>query len=195
MKRILALLTVVGLVLAPSALAKGPHAILTSGPEAVEAGEPWDVTLELMETSGVDRPALVARRGDRVVAVRGRRVASEEPMTRYELRVVLPTEGRWRITVVDRKRRFAFPAVGVGSGTVPVDYVAFPKGSRAERQGGGGPWSAPETSVAAGEPLPPEVIEVATDAADGDSGGIPLWILPLIGVVLAGAGIMRVRSR
>jgi hypothetical protein len=183
------------LVLAPAAAAKGPHAILSSGPEGVEAGEPWDVTLELMETKAPGRPTLMARRGDRIVAARGRRVWADGFAARYRLEMVLPAEGRWRLAVVDGKRRFAFPAVAVGSGSPPRDYVAFPNGSLAKREGGGGAYDAPETSVAHGEPLPPEVVSIAaTEPEDGD--GFPLWmILPAAGLVLAGAGAWRLRSR
>jgi hypothetical protein len=197
MKRTLASLIALALVLvlAPTAAAKGPHAVLTSGPEAVEAGEPWDVTLELMETKGRRRPTLMARRGDRIVAARGRRVWADGFAARYRLEMVLPVEGRWRLMVVDGKRRFAFPAVAVGSGSPPQDYVAFPNGSRAKREGGGGPWDAPETSVAHGEPLPPEVVSIAKTDADGGDG-IPFWLfLPAAGLVLAGAGVWRLRAR
>jgi hypothetical protein len=200
MTRILALLMIAGLVLVPSAAAKGPHAVLSSKSEPVEAGRPWDVTLELMETRGRARPTLLARREDRIVAVRGRLVRSDGFVSRYKLQVVFPRDGRWRLTLVDRKRRFAFPAVAVGSDRVPQDYVAFPKGSMAERQGGGGPYDAPENSVGHGEPLPPETVAIAdtdTAADSGDGGGIPLWILPVVGLVLAGAGagVWRLRGR
>ena len=46
MTRKLLVLLVAGLVLAPAASAKGPHAVLTSGPEAVEAARPWEATIE-----------------------------------------------------------------------------------------------------------------------------------------------------
>ena len=77
------------------------------------------------------------RHGDRLIAVSGRLASSDGFMSRYELRVEFPVEGRWHLAVVDRRRRFEFPAVGVGSGRVPQDHVSFPKGSMAERQGGG----------------------------------------------------------
>ena len=185
----LAIALAAGLLLAPSALAKGPHAILSSGPEAVKAGKTWHATLELMETSGAARPVLLARHEDRIVAVRGRTVESDGILTRYELDVVLPVDGRWRVAVVDRKRRFEFPAVAVGGDLAPRDYVAFPKGSMAERQGGGGPYDAPEQSVGHGEPLPPETVSLA-DPADGggdtdDGGGLAIWVFPLAGLALA----------
>jgi hypothetical protein len=191
-KRTLVMSAVIALALAPAAAAKGPHAILSSGSEPVEAGQPWEVRLELMETRGASRPTLMARNGDRLIAVRGRLASSDGFMSRYELQVEFPVEGRWRLAVVDRKRRFEFPAVGVGSGRVPQDHVSFPKGSMAERQGGGGPYDAPEQSVGLGEPLPPETVEIAV--AD-DEGGFPFWILPAAGLVLAGAGVWRLRGR
>jgi hypothetical protein len=196
MKRTLVLPALVSLALAPAAMAKGPHAILSSAPEAVEAGQPWDVTLELMEAKGRSRPTLMARRGDRLIAVRGGLASSDGFMSRYELQVEFPSEGRWRLAVVDRKRRFEFPAVAVGSGRVPQDYVAFPMGSMAERQGGGGPYDVPEQSVGFGEQLPPETVRLAAEApGDGDNDGFAIWILPLVGLVLAGATRMARRAR
>jgi hypothetical protein len=45
MSRSLGILLIVGLVLAPAASAKGPHAVLSSGDEAIEPGgrgtPPW----------------------------------------------------------------------------------------------------------------------------------------------------------
>src|SRR5688572_29138690 len=102
MKRTLVLFALIALAVAPAAVAKGPHAILSSGSEAVEAGQPWDVTLELMETKGAARPTLMARHEDRLIAVRGRLASSDGFMSRYELVVEFPVEGRWRLTVVDR---------------------------------------------------------------------------------------------
>lgn len=195
MKRTLVLFALIALAVAPAAAAKGPHAILSSGSEAVEAGQPWDVRLELMETpKGAPQPTLMARHGDRLVAVRGRLASSDGFMSRYELVVEFPVEGRWRLAVVDRKRRFEFPAVGVGSGRVPQDHVSFPKGSMAERQGGGGPYDVPEQSVGFGEQLPPETVEIASEE---NEGGFALWILPLAGLALAGAGagVWRLRGR
>lgn len=190
MKRALALMSVIGLVLVPSAAAKGPHAVLSFGSEPVEAGRPWDVTLQLMETRGAARPVLMARQDDRLVAARGRVIGSDDFMTRYRIRTELPADGPWRLAVVDRKRRFEFPAVRVGSGEVPQDYVAFPKGSMADRQGGAGPYDAPDPVPASGEPLPPETVDIAADepAAGDDGGGSAIWILPVAGLVLAGAG-------
>lgn len=194
MARRLAILLAVGLVLATTADAKGPHAVLTSGPEAVRPGEAWIATLELNEFSRPPQPVVVASRGDRHVTARLRPVPASMPgAVGFKLRIVLPSEGRWRLAVVAAKRRFSFPAVAVGSGAAPQDYVAFPKGSDAARQGAGGVWSqGPETdSEGRGTPLPPEVVTAPEPPHDD---GIALWI-PALGLALAGAGVYGFRAR
>jgi hypothetical protein len=194
MARRLAILLAVGLVLAPIAEAKGPHAVLTSGPEAVRPGEAWIATLELNEFSRPPQPVVVASRGDRHVTARLRPVPASMPgAVGFKLRIVFPSEGRWRLAVVAAKRRFSFPAVAVGSGAAPQDYVAFPKGSDAARQGAGGVWSqGPETdSEGRGTPLPPEVV---TGPEPPHDDGIALWI-PALGLALAGAGVYGFRAR
>jgi hypothetical protein len=191
MKRALLVAVAAALAIAPAAGAKGPHAILSSGDDPVEPGRPWNPFVELVEFGDrVAHPVLIATRGDRRVAVRGLRGGSK-----YGFRVVFPAAGRWRLTLVDAKRRFAFPAVSVGTGDAPADYVAFPKGSMAERQGGGGVYSAPDEPPVIGRgggSLPPETVSLV-DSPSG--GGFPLWILPVAGVVLAGAGIATLRAR
>jgi hypothetical protein len=194
MTRKLVALLVVGLVVAPAASAKGPHAVLTSGPEAVEADRPWMATIELNEFPRESHPLVVATRGDRRVTGQLRRVsASMAGAAGFKLRIVFPTEGRWRLTVVAEKRRFAFPALGVGSGDVPQDYVAFPTGSAEARQGAGGAWiEGPEADAEGrGTPLPPETVSLADPP--NDRGGLPLWI-PVLGIALAGAGVWGFRS-
>ena len=193
MARRLAILLAVGLVLAPTAEAKGPHAVLTSGPEAVRPGEAWIATLELNEFSRPPQPVVVASRGDRHVTARLRPVPASMPgAVGFKLRMVFPSEGRWRLALVAAKRRFSFPAVAVGSGAAPQDYVAFPKGSDAARQGAGGVWSqGPETdSEGRGTPLPPEVVTAPEPPHDD---GIALWI-PALGLALVGAGVYRFRA-
>jgi hypothetical protein len=195
MTRKLVVLLAIGLVLAPVASAKGPHAVMTSGPEAVEAGRPWIATLELNEFRRPPHPAVFATRGERRVMVRVRALdASMAGAAGFELRMVLPTEGRWRLAVVVGKRRFAFPALAVGSGAAPQDYVAFPAGSEAARQGAGGAWSqGPETDASGrGTPLPPEV--VSAPQPPDDDHGLALWI-PALGLALAGAGVVGLRAR
>jgi hypothetical protein len=83
----------------------------------------------------------------------------------------------------------------VGSGEAPQDYVAFPKGSAAARQGAGGVWAqGPDPDAGGrGTPLPPETISLA-EQPDEDSGGLPLWI-PAVGLALAGAGVFMGRRR
>jgi len=193
MTRKLLVLLVAGLIFAPSASAKGPHAVLTSA-DAVEAGRPWEATVELNEFPRRPHPRVVASRGDRHVTARLRPVAASMPgAAGFELRLVLPTDGRWRLALVAEKRRFAFPALNVGSGELPQDYVAFPQGSEAGRQGAGGAWTQGPDADAGGRdtPLPPETVSVAEPPHD--RGGIPLWI-PALGLALAGAGVWRVRS-
>ena len=189
MTRKLILLLVVGLVLAPAAEAKGPHAVLTSGPEGLKPGRPWIATLELNEFRRPTHPVAVASRGDRHVTARLRPVPASIPgATGFKLRMVLPTEGRWRFAVAAGKRVFHFPALIVGGANAPQDWVAFPRGSAAARQGAGGAWSqGPEAeSDGRGAPLPPEV--VAAPEPPDDDGGLALWI-PALGLALAGAGV------
>lgn len=189
MTRKLVVLLAVGLVFAPAAGAKGPHAVITSGPEAAEPGKAWIATLELNEFPRQPRPRVVASRGDRRVTARlGPVPASMVGAAGFKVRVVFPSQGRWRLAVVAAKRRFTFPAVAVGSGVVPQDYVSFPQGSEAARQGAGGVWSrGPEDdSDARATPLPPEV--VAAPEPSDDNGGLALWI-PALGLALAGAGL------
>ena len=197
MTRILAVLLVAFLVLAPAAAAKGPHVIMTTGPEAVEPGTPWEATLEFNEFRHVMRPVMTASRGDRRVTARIASVpASMEGATGFKKRMVFPTAGRWRLTVVSGKRRFAFAAIRVGSGVAPQDYVAFPEGSEAARQGGGGVYlSDPPVGAGGDTSLAPEVITFEDAHPGDDGGGLPLWPLPLAGVVLAGAGAAVVRRR
>jgi hypothetical protein len=194
----LLVLLITGLVVAPTASAKGPHAVLTSGPDAVEAGKPWLASVELNEFPRRPHPLVVASRGDRRVTGRLRRVpASMAGAAGFRLRMVFPTEGRWRLVVVAEKRRFAFPAVAVGSGEAPQDYVAFPKGSAAARQGAGGVWiEGPEADPGSrGTPLPPETISLAAPPRDhGGGGGSWLW-MPALGLALAGAGVFTLRAR
>ena len=191
MTRKLVVLLAVGLVFAPTASAKGPHVVMTSGPEGVKPGVPWVATLELNEFPRQPHPIVVASRGERRITAQLRSVpASMEGAAGFKLRMVFPTEGRWRLAVVAAQHRFAFPPVGVGSGEVPQDYVSFPKGSAAARQGAGGVWTqgpeAEPTSPAGGSALPPEVVTFAEP--HHDDGGLALWI-PALGLALAGAGV------
>jgi hypothetical protein len=189
MTRKLVFFLVAGLVLAPAASAKGPHAVITSGPETVQAGRVWVATVELNEFRRQPHPLVFATQGGRRVTAKLRRVpASMVGADGFKLRMVFPTEGRWRLAVVAGKRHFPFPAIRVGSGDAPQDYVSFPKGSYAARAGAGGVWTqGPESDTGgSGDPLPPETVSVAKPSNDG--GGMPLWI-PALGLALAGAGV------
>ena len=190
MTRKLGFLLIAGLVLAPAASAKGPHAVITSGPEAVQAGRAWVATVELNEFRQAPHPHVFATQGDRRVTAQLRRAPASMPgAAAFKLRMAFSTDGRWRLAVVAGKRRFAFPAIHVGSGTAPQDYVAFPKGSAAARQGAGGAWSQGPEGDASGSrtQLPPETISLAEPSHD-DEDGFPLWI-PALGIALAGAGV------
>ena len=199
MTRILVALLAVGLAIAPAAAAKGPHAILTSGPDALEPGTPWEATVELNEFRRAVHPRMIARQGDRTVAARVEKAAPSIIGARaFKVTTVFPTDGRWKLTLVAGQRRMRFPAVNVGSGEVPQDYVAFPVGSEADRAGGGGVYMEPEPAeqVADGENgvRPPEVFTGDAES-DDDATLRAWWLFPVAGVVLAGAGIATVRRR
>jgi hypothetical protein len=204
MTRTLVVLLVVGLVLAPAAIAKGPHAVLTSGNEVVEPGKAWVATVELYEFQGASRPSLIATHTDGEVRAQVRAevrkaASSMADATAFKLTTVFPHAGRWELLLMSGTRRFAFPAISVGSDEPPQDYVSFATGSEAARQGGGGVYMEPEPVEAGGrDPLPPEVFTVAdagSDSADDGGGGVGPWLLPIAGVVLAGAGIATFRRR
>jgi len=117
---------------------------------------------------------------------------------RFELRAVFPAAGRWRLTLVVGKRSFKFPALRVGSGEIAQDYVAFPEGSEAAGQGAGGVYLTEEPAASGGGgALPPENLSITTAEADDedDGGGIKPWLFPLLGAVLAGAGVATLRAR
>jgi hypothetical protein len=198
MTRILAVLVVAGMIIAPAAAAKGPHAILTSGPDPVEAGVPWEATIELNEFRDTPRPLLIAMRLDGHVDAKVRRVpASMQGAQGFKTTMVFPHEGRWKLMLVAGKRRFGFPAVRVGGGRAPQDYVAFAAGSMAARQGISGVYLKPEPADTSGGggALPPEELNIAEDAQlDEENGLAAWWLFPVVGVVLAGAGI-ALRSR
>jgi hypothetical protein len=197
MTRKLVVILVLGLVLAPAAAAKGPHAILTSGPDAVEPGSPWEATLEFMEVTREQAPTVIATRGGRRFTGSVRpAVSAQTDVTAYRLTMAFPANGRWKLTVVAGKRRFRFPAVDVGSGVAPQDYVSFPVGSEAARAGGGGVFITDEQpNTSGGAALPPEVYDPLAEDDGEEVGSAALWLLPLAGAVLAGAGAVAVRRR
>jgi hypothetical protein len=195
-----AAIVIAALALAPAAVAKGPHAMVSSGPEGIEPGQPWVTTLTFVEYRGSDiaaaRPTVILRSGAHRFVVRPTRVASDG---RYRLRVVFPRAGRWSYTVLDgtrANRRFRFSAARVGADVdrVTTGYVAFPDGSRAQAEGAGGPVFG-DPAPAAGGPdgvLPPEV--VLPPETEHDGGGFALWI-PLAGLAVAGVGTLTALRR
>jgi LPXTG-motif cell wall-anchored protein len=202
MRRSLAVLLLAGLCLAPAAAAKGPHAVLSPGTEPIEPGRAWVGSVTFVEfRSGHARrarPAVVARSGDARVSAPLRSAGAGEFGSEYRLRLVFPRAGRWSIAVVDgtrADRRFVFPALHVGGPNArpTSDFVAFPKGSRAERAGAGGSYAAPTEPAGSGRstPLPPKVISVAEPNPDT---GTPFWI-PAAGVALVGLGLIAVRRK
>jgi hypothetical protein len=199
MTRVLVVLLTAGLLLASSAQAKGPHAILTPGDDPAEAGRPWRVTLELMEFGRASKVALVARQGEAETVARLRPARTDfDDVRRYDAKLTFPSEGRWTLIAFGGgKRRFNFEAVRVGSGRVPPPYVAFAVGSHAEREGAGGVYYSSGDPVPGdgGRSLPPREFSVAAEDGEEDGGGLSLWLLPLAGIVLAGAGVLRLRSR
>ena len=191
MRRTLLVLIGVGLLLAPAAAAKGPHAVLTSGPEPVLPGVPWEATVELNEFRDPPAPLLIAvADGGHVDAQVRRAAASIEGAIAFKTTMVFPKAGRWRLMLVAGSRRFELPALSVGSAAAPKDYVAFPVGSEAARQGAGGELVTGEQRVGAngGDALPAEVISAAGADPGGDGAGFPVWLLPILGVVMAGVG-------
>jgi hypothetical protein len=177
MRRILLVLLVGSLVLASPAAAKGPHVILWSGQEPIEPGTPWVTTLELNEFHPRGYPVLIAKQGDR------RERANVRPGDggRFRTSLVFPTAGRWRIVVGAGVHSFRFGAIAVGADEAPKDYVAFPTGTEAATHG-------PSTIYSSEEPAIPAAAKPAPEPAD-DGGGVP-WLLPIAGVVLAGAGVV-----
>jgi MYXO-CTERM domain-containing protein len=196
-RTIAASVVVAVLALAPSAAAKGPHAVVEPGPGGIEPGKPWVSTLTLIEFRSREiaraRPRMVLRSGSARFVVRPSR---EQVLGkgRYELSVVFPRAGRWSYTVVHGARRFEFPAAVIGAGGErdTTAFVAFPEGSRGERQGAGGPILGDGAPAGGGEPLPPEVVMPA--AGESDDGGVPFWIAAA-GLALAGAGTLTLLRR
>jgi hypothetical protein len=197
MKPVLVVALLAGLVLAPAAVAKGPHAILTTGPEGIDVGRPWESTIELNELRGTPRPSFVAIRRDGHVDAEMRRVpASMRGALGFKATMIFPTEGRWRLMVIAGRRRFKFPAVDVGSGRAPQDYVSFAVGSYAARMDAGGVYMEPEPVDTTGAgALPPE-FNMADEASSAPADDIAIgWLLPAVGVMLAGAGLATLRGR
>jgi MYXO-CTERM domain-containing protein len=208
-RAILASFLLAALALAPSAIAKGPHATVDTGPTGLRPGQPWLTTLTLLEFGGREsattRPLVIVRSGSERFAVRPRMIGAHVPgqgdvptEARYRLRVVFPRAGRWSYTVLDgtrERRRFRFPAATIGRGARrdTTGFVAFPQGSPEAKQGAGGPiLGDPAGASGPGDSLRPEVVMLAPREDDGD--GFPLWI-PAAGLALAGAGTLTAVRR
>ena len=186
MKRLLLVLIGAGLVLVPAAAAKGPHAIFTTPREPVEAGKPWQFTVELNEFPRAPHPAIVGRNGARTVGARMQRTPSSIiGATAFRATMVFPRDGRWRLRMFAERRRFALPPIDVGGASAPQNWVAFPIGSEAAQAGGGGPLITDEQRT---------VPAVRSESRD-EGGGMGAWVLPLLGVAVAGAGVAAVRRR
>jgi len=188
MKRPLLAFLLAALVLAPAASAKGPHAILTTPRETVEPGKPWQITVELNEFRHPPVPAMIGRQGARTVGAEVERTpAAIDGAAGFRFTMIFPRQGRWKLRLFAGKRRFAFPALQVGGARMPQDYVAFPIGS--DMEGVGGDFSPNQVPSGQRGQTPQE----RSDPSRG--GGIAPWLLPLLGVVLAGAGVAVVTRR
>ena len=147
MRRILVVVLGAGLALAPAAVAKGPHAVLTSGPDAVVPGVPWVATVELNEFRDTPRPLLIGihQPSGHVDAEVRKAAASVDGALAFKTTMVFPTAGRWRLMLIAGRHRFNLPSLTV--------------------------------------------------AAHKDGGGsMSWWLFPLVGVVVAGAGVATVRA-
>lgn len=194
MKRSLLVLLLGSLIFAPAAFAKGPHAILTTPRETVVPGLPWKVTVELNEFRRPPVPAMIGRRGGRTVGAEVEKTPASMPgAAGFRFTMVFPREGRWKLVMFAGKRRFVFPAVHVGGAGMPQNYVAFPIGSEAARAGAGGVWTTDEAPVA--PTVAPRASPEPVRTSPQPDGGIGAWVLPLLGVVLAGAGVAAVTRR
>src|SRR3954454_14404170 len=97
MKRILLIALAAGLVLAPAASAKGPHAVLTAPRETVEPGKPWEITVELNEFRHPPHPAMIGRQGGRTVGAEIEKVPSGIGAAAFRVTMLFPREGRWTL--------------------------------------------------------------------------------------------------
>jgi hypothetical protein len=183
MRRVVLFSLAAALVLAPAAAAKGPHVVLTTPRETVEPGKPWEITVELNEFRHPPRPAMIGRRGTRTVGAQVDSVSSSIDGARaFKISMVFPSQGRWRLRLFAGNRRFGFPAVHVGGARMPQDYVSFPTRS-----------GTPSGEAFTTDEAPAD--KTTGQARPPDGGGLGPWILPLLGVVLAGAGVAAVTRR
>ena len=198
MKRSLLVLLLAGLVFAPAAAAKGPHAILTTPRETVEAGKPWEVTVELNEFRHPPVPAMIATDRSRTIRAEVEKVpASMDGAAGFKFTMVFPREGHWKLRLFAGKRRFVFPPILVGGSAMPQNYVAFPIGSEAAREGAGGVYitdEAPAETPGGQTPISDQGQKEGSDPSRAEDG-VGGWLLPLLVVLLAGAGVAAVTLR
>jgi hypothetical protein len=148
--------------------------------------------VELNEFRHAPVPAMIGRRGDRTVGARVEKTPAGMPgAAGFRFTMVFPADGRWKLQMFAGKRQFTFPGVQVGAAAMPQDYVAFPIGSEAARDGAGGIYTTDEAPVA---PSVPASAPPKRESA-GDGGGNTWVLLPLVGVVVAGVGVAAVRRR
>jgi hypothetical protein len=127
MKRTLLVLLLAALACAPAASAEEQHAVMTTPPESVEPGKPWEFTVELNGFRRPTAPAMIGRRGGRTVGAELQKMPpSGDGRAGFRLTMVFPHEGRWRLRLFAANRRFAFPPVQVGGDRMPQNWVAVP---------------------------------------------------------------------
>jgi hypothetical protein len=187
-----ALIAVLFLVsLSAAAVAKGPHASLSSPGEAPRPGKPWMATLRLFEfgPGTAPPPVVVARRADERVSFLVQRLSRDAPAhpdvlteLRYQLRGVFPSAGRWVVTVTTADpdtERFRFELQVGGVGATPVRHLL----------------ALPGAAAARGMPLPPEVFEPPAAGAGDEDEPLRAWIPAAAALAAAGAAAVLRRLR
>jgi hypothetical protein len=185
------LMVLVWLVSLPAAAAaKGPHASLSARGAAPEPGKPWTAQLRLFEfqTDQASSPVVIARRGDERVSFDVHELSHYVPRRpdvltemRYRLRGVIPSAGRWLITVTTSGPSagpFRFEPVQVGGAGAPVRNLLAISGAPPAR----------------GTPLPPEVFSPPAARSGNEQEPGRLWI-PAAAAALAAAGGAAVLRR
>jgi hypothetical protein len=174
-----------------AAVAKGPHATLSSPGEAPRPGGPWTATLQLFEFGPGEPPppVVVARRADERVSFLVQELSRYTPPhpevlseRRYQLRGEFPSSGRWVIAVsrADPSAdtfRFELQVGGVGA-TPPRNLLALP-GAAAAR----------------GTPLAPEVVELPSAGARNEDEPVPAWIFAAAAALAAAVAVALLQAR
>jgi DNA-binding beta-propeller fold protein YncE len=126
-----------------AALLVGPSATLSLPPRGLAAGQAWRATL-VMRPAPRATPAVLARAAaGRVLAFRARRIGSG----RYRVRLVLPREGRWRLSARVGRRTLPLRTIFVRPLPPPVSPLP---GAAAFRVCGGGGAPYPQYGLALG---------------------------------------------